>query len=441
MRKKRRRGISFGTIFMLAVTLCVAGGLAMVLPRLRGGTDVTVDTTKVLSALSLSDMPKLSLNEIPIQDSAAGTAVPTAQVAVTPAPTMAPELAEATPVKAGGSFSLTLGGSVLVQSAVRKSAYYSDAKQYDFTEILALLAPSMQADLAMVTLENLIYADAKLSDTVTTEQVVPMLTTAGIDAVALGFPNVYDQGLAGLTSTMNALHGKGLAVLGAFTQQEDSQSATLMTLGGVKVAVLHYTDALSATGKKKIKKEEADYAVPLAEAEAIAADIGRAKQAGAQVVLVSLNWGASGKTAATKAQKELAQAIADAGADIIIGAGSEVVQPVVWLDAADGRRTLCAYSLGCLISDSRKNANVAGLLLRLKLSVDAEGNLSFDRVAGTPTYVWRYKQDGQYNYRVLPSNELPPDGMGEDQISSMTRALKTIQTALGEDTPVKLMGE
>ena len=439
MGKKRRRGISFGTIFMLAVTLCVIGGLAVVLPQLRGGKDVAVDTTQVLSALNLGGLPKLSLSEIPIQGTTVASAAPTARPAATPAPTMAPERTEPTPPKAGGSFTLTLGGSVLVQNAVRKSAYYSDAKQYDFTEVLALLAPSMQADLSLVTLENLIYPEAKLSDTVTTEQVVPMLTTAGVDAVALGFPNVYDQGLAGLTSTVNALRGKGLAVVGAFTEQEEN--ITLMTLDNVKVAVLHYTDALSSNGKKKMKKEAADYAVPLAEAEAIAGDIARVRQAGAQVVLVSLNWGSSGKSAATKAQKELAQAIADAGADIIIGAGSEVVQPVVWLDAADGRRTLCAYSLGCLISDSRKNANVAGLLLRLKLSVDAAGKLSFDVVAGTPTYIWRYKQDGQYNYRVLPSNELPPDGMGEDQISSMTRALKTIQTALGEDTPVKLMGE
>lgn len=440
MSGKQRRGISFGTIFMLAVTLCVLGAMAVVLPRLRGSTDVAVDTTQVLSALKLADLPELSLNEIPIQDAAGPTAAPQAPQA-TPAPTLAPELVETPTPKVGGSFTLCVGGSVMVETAVRKSAYFSDVKDYDFTEVLALLAPSMQADMTMVSLENLMVSGAKLNDTVTSEQVAPMLATAGVDAVALGFPGVFDQGLAGVTATINTLQGKGLSVVGAYAQQEARDSAGLMNLGGVKLAVLHYTDALTSTGKKKIKNEDAAYAVPLVDAAAIAEDIARMRQAGAQVVLVSLNWGTDGKTAPTKAQKELAQSIADAGADMIIGTGAEVVQPVVWLERAGGGRTLCAYSLGVLISDSRTNAGVAGLLLQLRLSVDGAGNVTFERTAGTPTYVWRYKQDGQYQYRVLPSNQLPPDGMGDDQITSMTRALKTIQTALGEDTPISLSAE
>ena len=204
----------------------------------------------------------------------------------------------------------------------------------------------------------------------------------------------------------------------------------------VKIALLHYTDTVSSTGKKKLKSEKTEFAVPMAEAETIAADITSAREAGAHAVIVSLNWGSDDKSTPTKAQKELAQKLADSGADVILGTGTKVVQPVVWLDGADGHRTLCAYSMGAMICDGRTNGNVAGLLLHLKFTVDAQEQLVIEKATYTPTYVWRYRQDGQYYYRIVPSNEPAPDGMAEDQIKNMTRALQTIEKALGEETPL-----
>lgn len=431
--RRKRRGVSFGTCFMILVTVLVCVGMGTVLPRLQGGTTLSLDAAAAFGVLNLSDVPKLSLSDIPIKDE---TQQQGNTATATPAPTLAPVLMPTpTPVPAGGSCTLTFGGSVMIQTAVRKSGYYDDAETWDFTEIMSLLAPKMQADMTLVSLENLIVPDAKRSDLVTVEEVVPMLTAAGVDAVALGFPKAYDQGIAGLSSTVNALHGKGLAVVGA-TAQEDDEPYVMMTMGGVKVAMLHYTDTLSGTGKKKIKSEKAEFALPVAEAGKIADDVAQARKAGAHAVIVSINWGNDNKTVASKAQKELAQQMADCGVDVILGTGTMAVQPVVWLEGKNGGRTLCAYSLGCLISDGRSNAQVAGLLMHLKLTVDADGALSIDKATYTPTYVWRYKQDGQYYYRIVPSNTTAPDGMSEDQQKSMTRALTTIDTALGEENPL-----
>ena len=432
--RRRRRGISFGTCLMVLITLCVSLGFGTVLPRLQAGTTISPEAAAAFGALNLADIPKLALSEIPIQDTTVrATAVPI----VTPAPTLAPDLMpETTPEPVSSTCTLTLGGSVMIETNVRRSGYYDDAETWDFTDIMTLLAPSLQADVTVVSLENLIYADAKKSDTVTAEEVVSMLTSAGVDAVALGFPKVYDQGIAGLSSTVNALHGKGLAVIGARTQ-EDDEPFVMINRNGVKIALLHYTDTVSSTGAKKLKNEKADFAVPMAKAETIAEDVAAARAAGAHAVIVSVNWGADDKSAPTKAQKELAQKIADAGADVILGTGTKVVQPAVWLDGENGNRTLCAYSMGALICDGRSNGNVAGMLMHLRLAVDADGVLTFEKTTYTPTYVWRYQQDGDYYYRIVPSNNAtPPDGMAEDQIKSMTRALQTIETALGEDSPL-----
>ncbi len=451
-RKRKRRGISLGTVVMLVLTLVVAVGLGRMLPRLMGDTVVAIDTGRVLEALTLTDgLPELSLSDIPI---AINTRQPQAQPQTTMAPVSgaaatAPVISSAAPAPTatsepvqGGSFTLTLGGSVCVDEAVRQSGYYSDSRKYDYAEVLSLLSGEMQSDLTLLSLENLVMPEKKVSSLIVPTEVMTMLASAGVDMVALGFPKAVDQGLDGLASTIAAAKSAGMKTLGAYTDQADAGEARMLTLGRVRVAFLHYTEKVSSKGQKALKKADAAFVLPLAEPEAIAADIARVRQAGAQVVVVSLNWGTEGKSAPTKAQTELAQKIADAGADIIMGTGSRVVQPTVWLEGhrADGSagQTLCAYSLGALINESRKNAGVAAMLLQLKISVDGAGRVTFDEAAYTPTYIWRYRVDGKYYYRAIASDQPNPFGMGEEQAEAKTRAMGTTQKYLGETCPLVL---
>lgn len=449
MRRRRRfRGVSFGTVTMLLMTALVVAGMMAVLPKLTGNTHVKIDTGKVLDALSLGDnMPELLLSDIPIrQESNLPTVEPTQtalpSVQATPSPTPVPT---AVP-QAGGSFTLTAGGSIVMDATLRKAGYYSESEKYDYTDVFSLMKDEVHADLNLVTLENLVYPDAKLSDVNTAAEVMPMLSAMGMDTVALGFGEVYDHSAAGLNSTVQAAEKAGLRVIGAHDQADDAlPDAQILTLGGVKVALLHFTDGLSSKGAKAIKKEGRAFAVPVDAvadgADALLKSIDAVQRAGAQVVIVSLNWGSSGKSAPTQKQKEFAQQLADAGVDVIIGAGSKVVQPVVWLDgkAQDGsaKKTLCAYSLGSLYNSSRKNGNVAGMLLHLNVACSSDMGISITATY-TPTYIWRYKQDSRYYYRVVASDRESPDGMGDDQSDSRRRAYQTIKNNLGSDTAVTL---
>lgn len=454
-RKRDHRGVSVGTVAMLCITCVVVVAFSLILNRLSGSTDVHIDTDKVLQALSLGDiLPELSLNDIPISTPQA-TAVSPDQtidpgstttaalqqaVQATPTATLAP-----TPTP-GGNVTLTFGGSVIVDTDLRQANYYSESKKYDFTELLALVKDDVSADFSMVTLENTTDGDSKLSDNNTTADVFPMLTAANIDAVALGYRQIYDLGISGLTATVSDAQQQGLMTLGAYADEASADvSRHIMTLNGVKVAVLHYTDVLSDKGAKAMKKDANSYAVPLDAvsngADAILTDISAVRNQGAQVVIVSLSWGSVGKTSPTSKQIAFAQQLADAGVDAIIGTGSKVVQPAVWLTGklADGttKQVLCAYSLGSLINSSRTNANVAGMLLHLSISYDGQ-RVSIDEASYTPTYIWRFKQDGRYYYRVVASNHPAPDGMETSQQESMARALQNVQKYLGTDTALTL---
>ncbi len=438
--KRTHRGVSFGTVFMLAVTIVVTGLSASILPRLLGTADLHMDTA-ALSALTLDGaIPALALSDIPINDAVPEpSATPEPSDSATQAPTPVPT---PTPFP-GGTVTLTLGGSINIDDAVRKSAYYSESKKYDFTEIMALLEEEMSSDLTMVTLENITSSDHQVSALNAPPVVFDMLAENGVDIVALGYSKAADKGLDGLRTTVAEAQERGLVTIGTYPSETDAATLRLFTIDGVKVAFLHYAESVTAAGKKAISGERAEYALATTHISgseaAMLADIRDARDA-ADVVIVSLNWGKVSAAKPTAAQQTLAQQIADAGADVIVGAGTRVVQPVTWLTSkdADGsiRQTLCAWNLGSLLNESRKDGNVLGMLLQLQIFFDGQ-SLSFEKVCYTPTYIWRYKQDGQYQYRIVPSDQPAPDGMSDDQIGYMQKAYKNIQKYLG-DSPVTL---
>ena len=442
-RHRKKRGVSVGTVVMLILTVVVAGGMFRILPRLMGQTSIDIDASQVLGALNLGDvLPALSLSEIPLGSAAQETEVPGVipqpqQPAAQAQPTARPTEAPTPTAVPGGTFTLTLGGSINMDEGVRQSGYYSDTKSYDFSETLSLISGEMRSDLTMVTLENLVVPGAKVSSLVTPGEIMKTLASVGIDVVSLGFQKAYDQGLSGVASTIEAARQARLTTVGAYESVEDAAQVRIVTLQGVSVALLHYTESLSSKGSSAMKKDGNSFAVPLLEMAGVQADIAAAKGQGAEVIVVSVDWTNSTKSTPTKNQTAMAQQIAEAGADVIVGTGTAVAQPVAWLTAGN-RRVLCAYSLGSLLCDGRKDGNVASLLLQLTITSDGMGGVTVDRVAYTPTYIWRYKHDGKYYYRVVASDQAAPMGMAEDQAGYKDKAFANIRKLLGDDTPLTL---
>lgn len=437
------RGVSLGTVCMLAITVAVSGLSAVILPRLLGKADFSMMVDGTLSALTLDDaLPVLALNDIPIGEvhpTPAPSSAPTAPARLaTPSP-----VPTATPVP-GGTVTLTIGGSVNIDDAIRKSAYYSESKKYDFTEMMMLLKDEMASDLTLLTLENITLDSDKVSANNAPSAVMDMLADAGVDILALGYPKAYDKGQAGLAATVEAARERGMTTIGAYLTENEANTLCMVMVDHVQVAFLHYTETISTTGQKAINADGQSYALPTmyinGAAAAMLSDVRKAREAGADVIIVSLNWGTVSASKPTAAQKEVAQQLAEAGADVIVGAGSRVVQPITWLTSRqeDGsiRHTLCAWSLGSLLNESRKDGNVLGMLLQLQISFDGD-SLSFEKVCYTPTYIWRYKQDGQYYYRIAVSDQPAPDGMSDEQAGYMEKALRNLKKYLG-DSPVTL---
>ena len=420
MKRRKHRGLSIGTISMLCLSVLVLVGSIRVLSTLSG--DSNLHLTESLSSLDFSGvLPERTIDDIPIQNASVSTAGQPVQAAVT-----------ATPVPVGGQARLTFGGTVAAETAVRQSGYYSDTRLYDFSEIFSLLSDEIRSDYSLVVMENLVVPDAKVSDLIAPDEIMGMLRAGGFDGVALGFGKIYDKGFSGLTTTVQAAQEHQMDVLGAYMNEGDAAlSNRIRMIGNIRIAFLHYTETLSSTGRKSLRKDSNSFAVPLL--EQAAQDIAVVRSQGAQVVIVSVNWGTAGKTEVTKAQKTAAAQLCAAGADVIIGNGPRRVQTVERITATDvngqEREALCAYSLGCLLSSSTKTLALQSILLHMDVRVDANAKVQIS-ASYTPTFIWRYKHENVTRFRVIPANGGVPDGMSSDQLKKMSAVVPSVEKIL-----------
>lgn len=433
-RRRSKRGVSLGTVVMLLLTIVVLGGFCVLLPRLTGVTDVRTNAAELAVAIDQS------LSQI----AASGVSLvgPTPQASVLPPSS----LATATPTPAAPTtppeqrFTLCAAGSIQINSNVQKAL--TDDGTYRFDILFGDLEGDLTADLSIATLENNVIGSAKLSDSNIPADVLVPLRETGVNALCLGYYGALNCGISGLVETQQAVSTAGMTPYGVYASQQQRDSLTLMDVNGISVALLSYQNELTSSGKRQTTDEEQAFAIASQQLPVISDDISKVRQAGAKVVVVSLCWGKEGATAPTSTQTELAQGIADAGADIILGTHSGTLQTVEILTAnrGDGKYhpVLCAYSLGNLFTyDREKRSTLASILLRSDVVYDpATGCVAFDNLTYTPTYSWRGKEDDITRYRViLNDGQTYPDYVDDTQKGVMERCL-TLVTDVMEGTPV-----
>ncbi|MBR4084115.1 MAG: CapA family protein [Lachnospiraceae bacterium] len=90
-------------------------------------------------------------------------------------------------------------------------------------------------------------------------------------------------------------------------------------------------------------------------------------------VVVCPHWGTEYTTTPSKYQEKFARQMTEAGADIIIGTHPHVVQPVEWVEAENGNKSLCYYSLGNYVSTQKQALCMLEAMAWVTIHVDEEG--------------------------------------------------------------------
>jgi hypothetical protein len=145
-------------------------------------------------------------------------------------------------------------------------------------------------------------------------RLIPGLVKAGIDYVSIANNHIGDAGDVGILQTIANLKKRGLKFSGAGKDLAAARKPAILEAAGTTVAILGY-DAI-AKGYFAGPDETGSSQLSLKRAKT---DIKRARQAGADLVIVFPHWGIEYRNKPFDAQQQLARDIIDAGADMIIG--------------------------------------------------------------------------------------------------------------------------
>ncbi|MCL1965046.1 MAG: CapA family protein [Firmicutes bacterium] len=448
--KRKRRGISFGTIFMLS--LCVVTLLfgALVFTRIAGDTarisldpNLLTESLRVL-ARSVTDVITESGTPFPVNEAPTpavtrqiaappSTAAPTAALTAAPAPTQPPSR----------TLTLTAAGQVSIGTELRSSASKA-AGGFDFYDMVSPVAHALSgANLSIVTLRTgLAGANATGFDTYCAPAwLVDGLKASGLNLFNFATDRVLDHGVRGIGDTRSVMDSKNTYFAGIYRTQEERSRPAVVDMGGVKVGLLAYTSSLSAAGKKAATEQEAALYTRYLSAQAAAAEITALRVNGADVVIVLPCWGGRADTKPSKETRAEADVLIEAGADIILGTGPTSVHELERRAVTDAygevREVFIAYSLGnFLIDDSRDTANILGMILSLDITWDTQTRkTSIGEAWYMPTWIMRWRDaSGVNRYRVIPAGvSTIPEGMTESIYINMKKAYQNMVERLGKE--------
>ncbi|MBY7144040.1 CapA family protein [Virgibacillus sp. NKC19-3] len=98
---------------------------------------------------------------------------------------------------------------------------------------------------------------------------------------------------------------------------------------------------------------------------------------GADIVIVHIHWGDEYQVGSNDRQEELAQYLANYGADIIIGHHSHVLEPVTVVEGADGNRAIVMNGMGNFVFDQGWTRTKESAMAQFDFLDDGSKQLSF----------------------------------------------------------------
>ena len=276
---------------------------------------------------------------------------------------------------------------------------------YDFRPFLRDIKPFIDGDLALVNMETPVDVLGENQDITTFPlfnapfEILEALDYAGFNHIVAANNHSFDRGFSGLVATAANFERAGLDFTGIYVDAAAAAVPTIVDVGGIYVGIIAYTDSVNGL-ESLVPSEMLPYAVRrfrfdnLDSVPAMAEDIANLRAHGAEVVIVSLHWGAEYVDAPTEMQRQIARALAEQGADVIMGNHAHVIQPIEWHYRPDGSRSLLIYSLGNFLADqTRLNPPIArtqfGKLVNLHIIREPDGTIRLDRCEVLPTLCMR----------------------------------------------------
>ncbi|MEK7635680.1 MAG: CapA family protein [Patescibacteria group bacterium] len=252
-------------------------------------------------------------------------------------------------------------GDIMLDRGVEAIIGNYENYRYPFLKTFEILK---SADLAFGNLEGPISKNGEKQGSIYSfrfePQAIDGLKFAGFDVLSLANNHILDYGRKALEDTVLILKENSIIPIGAGENYLEANSPIIKEISGVKIAFLSY-----ALMNPKSYEASKDYSgISSFELERVENEVKMIKTLSiADIVVVSFHWGEEYQTRSNKKQQEIGRALAEAGADLIIGHHPHVVQ-----ELERYKNSWIAYSLGNFIFDQNfSDETMNGLMLKAEI--------------------------------------------------------------------------
>jgi hypothetical protein len=302
------------------------------------------------------------------------------------------------------TFIVTAVGDIMMHNTQIQAGYQHQYNTYDFSSFFTEVKPFFQAsDFVIGNLETTLGKDPSQyggyprfnSPAILAQN----LKEAGFDLLTTANNHCLDKGIRGLNNTLDYLDEAELLHVGTARSQEEKEKILFTEIKDVKVAFLAYT--YGANGLMPPRGKE--FAVNFIEENQIISDLKKARNEGAQLVILYLHFGQEYHEHPDSNQIRLAKAFFNAGADIILGSHAHVLQRSEAYTQEDEKTQFVIYSLGNFISDQIGLARKSSVILNLHFGIDNfTGEPYFKEATYVPIWTRRCLKEDKVHFKVLP---------------------------------------
>lgn len=296
------------------------------------------------------------------------------------------------------SVTVAVSGDVLIHTRVSTVAGRNmPFGVYDFRPMFRDVKPIIrEADLAICHLEVPLSRDNTGLSTYprfyAPHEVADAIADAGYAGCSTASNHSFDQGVAGVVSTLDVMDDAGLGHAGTARSAAEAAEVTTYELpGGLSLAHLSYTYWLNGLRLPPDKPWLAN----IIDTPTMLADAATARGEGADIVMVSIHAGNQYQVWPNAQQLAVARALtASPDVDLVVGHHAHWVQPI---GVVNGKHVV--YGVGNFLSGQVGAERQDGVIVFLELVANGVG-WAVNEVRYEPTHVDRS------DYRVLPVNQM-----------------------------------
>lgn len=323
-----------------------------------------------------------------------------------------------TPVK------IQFAGDVLLHESTAGRAQQSDGT-YNFDKYFDVVDDYIDCDLGLVDIEGCVDYKGNNASLAyypyfnVPNQIVPALKKIGFTTIITANNHAWDYGFDGMKGTVRTITSNGMEQLGDYFSQQEAQSTFIKEINGIKIGICAWTDSTngnympdeySAFCTKRFNSGKVE------DAQRIVADVNALRQAGAEFVICCFHWGTEYQDLPTETQRQIAKAVIEGGADLIVGNHPHCIQPAQAFTVTRGGKQVkryVFYACGNFIADQiilEKDAlkTQQSVLGTLVIQRDGQtGQVEIKEIGYLPLLTHAYYYSGvKSTYKVLPIKQL-----------------------------------